>query len=75
MWVSYTDFGVVRPLWNRQGHCTGYSRCVARYDLLLDVLDFVHPGNFKNHPPSPVEIARKGEQIGLGKMDEFFVWK
>ena len=68
------EFGTVRPLWSRQGHCTGYTRCVARQDLLSDVLELVHPGNFRDLPPSPKDIAYKAEFIGIAKPEEFFYW-
>lgn len=45
---------------------------VPRQDMLLVVLDLVHPGNLGPLPPSPSMIAFKGEQIGLAPYGEFF---
>lgn len=45
---------------------------VWNQDLLECVLDLVHPGNFKVLPPSPDQIACKGEFMGIAKYGEFF---
>ena len=66
------NFGTYQQTWTRQGHAGRRIYTVADQNLLRLVLDTVHPGFFKNHPPSPLEIARKGEFIGLGTVHEFF---
>lgn len=43
-----------------------------RADLLVLVLDAVHPANLGPLPPSAKTLAYKGEQIGLGDYAEFF---
>ena len=45
---------------------------VPRDDLMQLVIESVHPDNLGALPPSPYHLAYKGEQIGLGKYDEFF---
>lgn len=51
-------------------------RRAPKQDMLLVVLDLVHPGNLGPLPPSPRCIAYKGEQIGLARYEEFFeeIW-
>lgn len=63
------------------GHSLAYphrfrNRTVPRDDLLAVVIAFVHPANLGPLPPSPRMLALKGEQIGLGKYEEFFktIW-
>lgn len=43
-----------------------------RADMLVAVLELVHPGQFKALPPSPSAIASKGELMGLAEYCEFF---
>lgn len=59
--------------------CTVYGarsitvfKVVANSELLQLVLEAVHPENLGALPPSPVTLAFKGEQIGLGKASDFF---
>lgn len=45
-------------------------------ELMMLVIESVHPANLGELPPSPSMLACRGEQIGLGKYSEFFrdVW-
>ena len=43
-----------------------------RHDLLALVIECVHPDNLGPLPPSPWRVAIKGEQIGLGRVEEFY---
>ena len=43
-----------------------------RKDLLALVIEHVHPANLGALPPNPWTIAIKGEQLGLGKVSDFY---
>lgn len=43
-----------------------------RSELLVLVLEAVHPANLGPLPPSASVLASKGAQLGLGSVREFF---
>ena len=48
------------------------TKRVPHLDNMRIVLELVHPANWKQHPPSPADVAYRGEFMGLGKYNEFF---
>jgi hypothetical protein len=50
----------------------GYKPPKYQQDMLVCVLDLVHPSQFNALPPEPAVIAGKGVLMGLGKFNEFY---